>query len=90
MDGIVVAAKILLFMDPLCAWGPDSYKKIGLREGALVNISGATRRYQASRKRCGAMRHSKGLQRGRRIATPRPAHLTYRMVSGMLEIASGL
>lgn len=78
-------------MDPPYARGPDSYKKIGLREGAVFNISGATRRSQANRKRCGPWdTDSKGLQRGRRIATSRPAHIMYGMVSGMLEIASGL
>lgn len=52
-DGIVVATKILLFTDHPYAREPDSYKKIGLREGAVVYVSGATRRSQASKKRCG-------------------------------------
>lgn len=50
---MVVAAKILLFTDPPYVQEPDSYKKIGLREGAVVKVSGATRRFQASRKICG-------------------------------------
>lgn len=50
---MVVAAKILLFTDPPYVQEPDSYKKIGLREGAVVKVSGVP----GQQKDMWAMRH---------------------------------
>lgn len=54
---MVVAAKILLFTDPPYVQEPDSYKKIGLREGAVVKVSGAHQKVPGQQKDMWAMRH---------------------------------